>query len=161
MRPFAFAAALILAPLAPAIAGDSSGFDPAAIDQCLADTPDAVCAEAGMQFCLEYVEKEHPDVDAVDRQLGCLDASHQAWDARLTGSYDALVAHAAAKGAEAETAVREMERNWITFRDARCAMDAQLFGGGTGGATEQPRCLRDETARHAGLLARYVAETAQ
>lgn len=143
---------------AAAQAGHSSGFDPAAIDQCLADAPDAICADAGMEACRAYVQDNHPDVAPVDRDLGCVDASRQAWDAHLGRVYDRVVGLSAAQDADTEQALRQMERDWITFRDARCAFDRLAFGGGTGGAVEQPRCLRDETARHAALLSRYATE---
>ncbi|MDO5631432.1 MAG: lysozyme inhibitor LprI family protein [Paracoccus sp. (in: a-proteobacteria)] len=156
MRLIALAAlALASLPAAPALAGDSSGFDPAAIDQCLADSPGATCATAGMQFCLDYVQKEHPDVASAERELGCLDASHQAWEARLTQIYDALLDRAAENSPETQAAVREMERAWIAFRDARCAMAARLSGD----TAAEPSCLRDEVARHAALLQAYVEAT--
>lgn len=151
---------LVMAAAPLAQAGDASGFDPAAIDQCLADTPDASCAGAGIEACHAQVAENHPDVAPVDRELGCLDASRQAWDARLGRVYDQVVGLAAAQDAETEQALRQMERDWIAFRDARCAFDRLAFGGGTGGALEQPRCLRDEIARHSALLSDYAAELA-
>lgn len=72
----------------PTWAGDSSGLDPALIDQCLADASTdggrLDCAGAGQESCLAYAEAKHADVGLVDRQLNCLDAEWQVWETRLT-----------------------------------------------------------------------------
>ncbi|MCZ0962585.1 lysozyme inhibitor LprI family protein [Paracoccus benzoatiresistens] len=150
-------AALWLAP--PAIAGDSSGLDPALIDQCLdqarTDGARLDCAGAGQESCLAYAEAEHGDVAPVDRQLNCLDAEWQAWEAKLTETYDKLKATEEERGAERAEALVTMERDWITFRDARCAYDRITNGGGTGGALAEPTCKLNETARQVILLMAY------
>ena len=48
-----------------------------------------------------------------------------------------------------------MQRDWIRFRDARCAYDRLTNGGGTGGAVAEPLCKLQETARQVILLMAY------
>ena len=158
-------AVLILAALwlgSPAMAGDSSSLDPALIDQCLADAQtDGArldCAGSGQESCLAYAEAEHGEVELVDRQLNCLDAEWQAWETKLTETYDKLKAIEEERGAERAEALVAMERDWIAFRDARCAYDRITNGGGTGGALAEPACKLNETARQVILLMAYQRE---
>ncbi|WP_374302618.1 lysozyme inhibitor LprI family protein [Paracoccus sp. (in: a-proteobacteria)] len=143
----------------PAVAGDSSGLDPAVVDQCLADAAtDGArldCAGAGQESCLAYAEAEHGEVAPVDRQLNCLDAEWQAWEAKLNEVYDDLKAVEEQRGPDRAEALVAMERSWIAFRDARCAYDRLTNGGGTGGATAEPLCKLNETARQVILLMAY------
>ncbi|MTH65135.1 lysozyme inhibitor LprI family protein [Paracoccus shanxieyensis] len=132
--------ALLIAP--PAFAGDSSGFDPAAIDQCLeaAQTQGARadCADAGMQACLDYATARYTGDDADFPMANCLDAAHQAWEAKLTATYADAVAQLPAQP------LRAAERDWIAFRAALCAVPT--------GDLAKARCIRDETARQTALL---------
>lgn len=143
----------------PALAGDSSGLDPALIDQCLADAEtDGArldCAGVGQESCLAYAEAEHGEIALVDRHLNCLDAEWQAWETKLTETYDALKATEEARGADRTDALVAMERDWIAFRDARCAYDRITNGGGTGGVLAEPTCKLNETARQVILLMAY------
>lgn len=144
---------------AQAVAGDASGFDPQVIRKCLAaaqtDGQRLDCAGQGQESCLAYTQKTHPDADPIDRQLNCLDAEAQAWDARLTQVYDALKDTQVSRGSERAEALVGMEREWIAFRDARCGYDKLTNGRGTGGILAQPRCLLHETARQVILLMAY------
>lgn len=143
----------------PSFAGESSGVDPALIDQCLAaaDTDGARfdCAGTGQPDCLALAQENHADLDPVDRQLNCLDAEWQIWEAKLTETYDRLKATEQERGAERAEALVAMERDWIAFRDARCAYDRITNGRGTGGAVAEPTCRLDETARQVILLMAY------
>lgn len=147
-----------LAPVSVA-GGDASGFDPGVIDQCLASADSegerADCAGAGQESCLAFVAARHPDLAVVDRQLGCLDAEQQAWDAKLQSTYDALKSTEAERGDERAAALIAMERAWIAFRDSRCAYDKVTNGHGTGGILAEPTCRVRETARQTALLMSY------
>ncbi|SIQ06862.1 Protein of unknown function [Paracoccus thiocyanatus] len=140
------ALALLLLMGAPALAGDASGFDPAAIDRCLdaAQTQGARadCAGAGMPPCLDYARQKYTGDDPDFPMANCLDASHQAWEAKLTAVYAAALA-----GAAQQEPLRRMERAWIAFRQALCDRAGQA-----GEDLARARCLRDETARQAALL---------
>ena len=153
----ALPATLWLAP--PSWAGDSSGLDPALIDQCLADASTVGgqldCAGAGQESCLAYAEAEHGDIDPVDRQLNCLDAEWQVWETRLTETYDELKAVEEERGAQGAEALVTMERGWITFRDARCEYERITKSGGP---VAEVGCKLNETARQVILLMAYHQE---
>ena len=144
----------------PALAGDASGFDPAAIDQCLdaAETQGARadCAGTGMDACLDYARQKYTGDDPDFPMANCLDASHQAWEAKLTSVYEtALKAQA---GSEAQEALRQTERSWIDFRDALCRHAGAAAGEGKA-ELARARCIRDETARQAALLLSLEGDT--
>ncbi|KGJ06057.1 DUF1311 domain-containing protein [Paracoccus versutus] len=126
----------------PALAGDASGFDPAAIDQCLdaAETQGARadCAGTGMDACLDYARQKYTGDDPDFPMANCLDASHQAWEAKLTAVYQAAL-----EAADPPEPLRRMERSWIAFREALCEGAGDLA---------RARCIRDETARQVALL---------
>lgn len=153
-------AALILAMMpATALAGEPSGVDTQALDQCLADAAtDGArldCAGSGQAACLAYAEDRHPEMHPVDRQLHCLDAEWQFWETRLNDSYSALKGSEAGRGYDRAEALTTMERQWIAFRDARCAYDQASNGRGTGGILAEPTCKLNETARQVVLLGSY------
>ena len=148
--------ALIAALTAAApLAGDASGFDPAGIDQCLAAAPTqgarADCAGIGMDACLAYAKRKYTGDDADFPMANCLDASHQAWEAKLGSTYDALLATQGKKGIKPQEMLRQAERSWIQFREDLCHQ-MQDSAGETSGALAQARCIRDETARQVALL---------
>lgn len=154
MNPRLVLAGALLA-AGPALAGDSSGFDPASIGQCLAQATTqgarADCADAGMQACLDYAGRKYSGDDADFPMANCLDASHQAWEAKLTQVYDAALAALGEPGIKPQEMLRQTERSWIGFRDDLCnqARDAAAEGKGD---LAQARCIRNETARQVALL---------
>jgi uncharacterized protein YecT (DUF1311 family) len=93
----------------------------------------------GMGFCL-------------DRELGW-------WDAMLNDAYTQLrqAMQAADDGLPANLAIqasslRDMQRAWIDYRDARCGHEAALWQGGTGSGPAYLNCLMQETAEQALYL---------
>lgn len=93
---------------------------------------------------------------------GCLDAELQLWDGMLNQHYKAAMAQATQAdidNAQVEynlpsqaTALRDMQRAWIPFRDASCDYERSKWGGGTGGGPATLACLLDLTARQALAL---------
>ena len=51
-----------------------------------------------------------------------------------------------------ETALRDMQRAWIAFRDATCAYEYSHWGGGTGGGPAYSACFLEMTARQTLVL---------
>lgn len=151
------AAALLLAAglAAPAPAGDASGFDPASIDQCLAAAPTqgarADCAGIGMEACLAYAKGKYSGDDPDFPMANCLDASHQAWEAKLTATYDAALAAEGRKSIKPQEMLRQAERSWLQFREDLCNQARAAAPEGQG-ELAAARCLRDETARQTALL---------
>lgn len=153
--------ALTLAPL-PLSAGEASVVDPNEIEHCLSwsatDGMRLDCAGSVQASCLARMEKAQPDLHPVDRQLQCIDAEAQWWETELNTRYARLMEIERARSAERAEALKKMERDWISFRDARCAYDRLTNGGGTGGAVAEPLCLLQETARQVILLTSYLRD---
>ncbi|MEM6477593.1 MAG: lysozyme inhibitor LprI family protein [Pseudomonadota bacterium] len=154
---------LFLGVSSPALA-DGLVFDPSATSACLAaqETQDAalLCAGRAAEACIIATPGGYSTV----AMAGCLDRELTWWDAALNAAYaDALRAakEADASGAygprgrpEAERSLREMQRAWIPFRDARCIFEEAKWGGGTGGGPAFIGCLMQETARQTLILRR-------
>ncbi|MDF3855535.1 lysozyme inhibitor LprI family protein [Paracoccus sp. P2] len=151
------ALALLLA--APCLAGDASGFDPAAIDRCLADASTqgtrADCAATGMEACLDYARGKYTGDDPDFPMANCLDASHQAWEAKLTGVYEAALKAQGKKDNGAQEMLRQAERSWLQFREDLCNQVRDAAAEGKGDLA-RARCIRDETARQVALLMALV-----
>jgi uncharacterized protein YecT (DUF1311 family) len=89
----------------------------------------------------------------------CLGQELDYWDDRLNIAYGELKARETAEDAEmAEigatvpkraTALRDMQRAWIAWRDAACVYEYSQWGGGTGGGPANASCLMHMTAEQA------------
>ena len=89
----------------------------------------------------------------------CLSAEADLWDARLNAAYGPLRDAYRRTDVENEMAgwaapsradaLRDMQRAWIAYRDATCALAAAQFGGGTGRGPAHAACRLEETARQA------------
>lgn len=82
----------------------------------------------------------------------CFEQELDWWDGALNDSY--REARAIAKAADAdldpplnvqEASLRDMQRAWIAYRDARCAWEASLWTGGTGAGPAFLGCLMHVT----------------
>lgn len=141
-----------------AMAGDASGFDPAAISQCLADASSqgaqADCTEAGMAACLDHARDRYTGDDPDFPQWNCLDAAHQAWEAELTATYRRLLEQEGQAGIKPQEMLRQAEHSWIAFRDELCNWTGEAAQArGESRDLAALRCRRDEAARHHALLA--------
>ena len=91
--------------------------------------------------------------------VGCYAAELDWWDGQLNIAYQELMTHSremdGLNGASAPSqaeALRDMQRAWITFRDAKCAYVRSQWGGGTGGGPADISCQMYETAQQARFL---------
>lgn len=89
----------------------------------------------------------------------CLEQEWMYWDDQLNAVYKEAKAGAAAMDKDMapplnvqEQSLKEMQRAWIAFRDARCNWEAALWMGGTGSGPAQLACLMQETGRQALTL---------
>jgi uncharacterized protein YecT (DUF1311 family) len=127
-------------------------FSPAATLSCLSATPAEnreTCIGLAAQRCIEATPGGYSTVG----MSACLGAELDWWDARLNAAYRSVMAEARAMDAEAPDyapkqaeALRDMQRAWIPFRDAKCAYERSQWGGGTGGGPATLGCLLHETA---------------
>lgn len=137
-------------------------FSPAATETCMQDFGHlndlSFCAGEAANACMEATPGGYSTVGMV----GCYDAELQYWDARLNGAYKRVRAEAKAMDAEMKEigssapsqadALRDMQRAWITYRDATCGYERTLWGGGTGAGPAGVACLMGLTAKQALYL---------
>lgn len=90
---------------------------------------------------------------------GCLDAELQYWDRLLNTNYKARMASSERNdventgfGPSQAEALKQMQRAWIPYRDAKCDFERSQWGGGTGGGPATLNCLMNITAHQAVFL---------
>ncbi len=137
-------------------------FDTAQTEACLAAAEDPAgreaCIGASAKACMEATSDGWTTVGTAT----CLSYERDYWDARLNAAYGALMESEAATDAEMRElgasepsradALREMQRAWIPFRDARCMYERSQWGSGTGGGPAFVSCAMQVTGQQALLL---------
>lgn len=152
----------------PAFAQDPEAppFDASLIDACLEQAsqdaqPDyAACIGAASGPCMNS-----PEGSSTAGMSYCLGRELDVWDARLNDSYARVIEAARATDAEMtrmgsaaeqqEPLFRQMQRDWITFRDSACEYERSRWGGGTGGGPASLSCSLELTARQYLRLRAY------
>ena len=140
---------------------------------CLAQEHDLVPADqAGMEQCLQsaYERGARPEVcigfvynpcaETVEGQttvgmIGCVDREHGFWDRLLNQSYRRL---GNTRDEGEEEALRDLQRQWLAWRDARCDWEASLYEGGTLARVVANQYFTEETARRAIDLTEAILE---
>lgn len=166
MRPvpvLAFALAVLASP----VAADDFPFSPDATEDCVSKATtfgeQTACVGASADLCME-AENGFTTVG-----MGfCIGQEVDYWDTRLNAAYQALrsreravdqeMADLGASVPERATALRDMQRAWIVFRDTSCVYEYTQWGGGTGGGPAHAACLMEMTARQTLLLEAKLAE---
>ena len=152
------AATLALALLAGPAAAQDITYSDDATAQCLAGaeefTEQRACIGLSANLCME-----EPGGYSTYGMGGCLDRELTFWDGQLNQNYRARMVQA--KSADADSAdyqpelpsqadaLRDMQRAWITFRDAACDYERSQWGGGTGGGPATLACLMQMTGEQA------------
>lgn len=125
-------------------------YDTAVTRGCLSTqgslTGEIGCIGLAANACMENTPGGHSTVG----MGGCFDRERAYWDGRLNPIYGRLVNRAKTTGTEAE--LRDMQRAWISYRDARCAHAASLWAGGTGAGPAFVACLMQTTGEQALYL---------
>ena len=135
------------------------------LETCLSDaeqgeTREESCIGVSVAACLEEA------FSTVD-MLACIDPELTYWDDRLNDTYRSLYA----EYAEQDTAddfspivlaptLREVQRVWITWRDAKCSLEYDKYRGGSMGRITGADCHLQETAERA-LELEYLLEEAR
>lgn len=90
---------------------------------------------------------------------GCLDGELQYWDRFLNANYKMRMAASKRNdvanegfGPSQADALKQMQRAWILYRDAKCDFERSQWGGGTGGGPAALNCLMYTTAHQAVFL---------
>lgn len=125
-------------------------FDIAPVEACIRAGGGEGCAGEASGACMEAT----PGGETTVGMVGCLDRERAHWDGWLNAVYQQLYAKLAVQDAQADSyapkqavALRDMQRAWIGFRDAKCGFEASQWGGGTGAGPAAVGCHLHETAR--------------
>ena len=119
--------------------------------------------QAGMEQCLQFASErgtrpeeclglvQDPCMDSEEGQstagsVACIAREHAYWDRLLNQSYGRLREN----GDDlANRSLRDLQRQWLAWRQARCAFEAAQFEGGTYANVVANLCFTSETARRA------------
>jgi len=137
--------------LSPVAAQDLQ-FDAAGLETCLEQVSDGAqsydCIGRASAACMEQ-----PMGETTPGMAFCLSEEYEIWDAKLNEAYQMLRSDYAAldadrfEGAPAlADALRDMQRGWIGYRDARCSFEAAQWYGGTGSSPAFLGCMMQQTA---------------
>ena len=146
MRPLA----LLLLLATPAAAQDLV-YDDQTTLSCLegAEDPGAKqdCIGASSNACMDQTEGG----SSTPVMGGCLEQEQKFWDDRLNTVYGELRSSYADRPDVSE-ALRDMQRAWISYRDARCDYIGTQWSGGTGMGPAIIGCMMEATAEQTLLL---------
>lgn len=102
-------------------------------------TPDEarICSGIGTKICMESSDNGYTTLG----MMFCAQAETQAWDDLLNREYqsrlagfrrvDAQEAEHFPQFANRAESLRNMQRAWITFRDAKCSLSYDMWGAGS------------------------------
>ena len=142
----------LLACLALPAQAQEMDFDPDQIETCLSQLEDrtqsAACIGRAALSCMEQ-----PMGETTMGMGFCLDAERTYWDSKLNTVYQMLRADFASRDAARDgmapaiaEGLRDMQRAWIAFRDARCSFEAAQWHGGTAAGPAYLGCAMQMTA---------------
>ena len=124
------------------------------------DCLEAVGAEGDRAQCIGVAANDCMTNDSSTAGMSyCLEMEWTWWDDELNYAYQEAKSQAEAADNDLSpplnvqaVGLRDMQRAWIAFRDARCNWEAALWQGGTGAGPAQLSCLMVETGRQAMAL---------
>jgi uncharacterized protein YecT (DUF1311 family) len=147
MRRGATALGILLLASSPGVAEDP--FQPtdserATIDNCLKRTEDeAVLKQASA--CIGLIADPCADKGTATA-VACQERETRIWDDLLNTAFQDARAHLDSAAGEA---LKDAQRAWIAFRDAKCRVSEKEFQGGTMSTIMVADCKRTETGRRA------------
>ena len=133
-------------------AAEAQDSDTETIEACIQSK---VTAEQDPNACIGVLSQPCLDDGRNNSTAGmaaCLDREAKAWD-RLLNDYDKRLTDELDD--KQRTALRDLQRAWIAYRDKACAFH-QVYHQGTIAAPMQSSCLNEETARRALSLRNFL-----
>jgi len=157
-----FSHALALLGVLPGTAiAQQMSFDIETTAYCVASDRGEECIGLAANQCMEQSEGGY----STNGMSVCTDRELEWWDDRLNLIYKDIKARLQRFDDEKPDyapsqveALKDMQRTWIPFRDAKCEFVAAGWGGGTGAGPATLWCLMDETARQTLYLEQQFQE---
>lgn len=159
---YALCTLCVLGVTGPGAAAQDIPYDPADLDTCLQTSiaDPYQCIGVGAEAC--YARSGGSNVE-----YGfCNGAERDDWDARLNVAYQTLLKTQAestaaireyrADAPDQVDLMRQMQRNWIAYRDTACEWDYANWGGGSGGGPSHAACMGRLTAQQTILLQQWL-----
>jgi len=139
---------LCLAPLGAT--AQAINFDIAPTASCYAAERSASCVGLAANRCMDVSDGGY----STTGMSICTDHELDWWDGQLNAVYKVTKRRLAGYDAESPDyapsqveALKNMQRAWIPFRDAKCEYAATEWSGGSGAGPATIWCLMEETAR--------------
>ncbi len=139
-------------------------YDPVILDVCLAAGHGDDCAGIASGRCMQE-EGFYSTVGMV----ACLNREGDHWADLLDEAFATLVDQAKSQddelaelgsaAAKSEPQLRDMQSNWVAFRDAACGYEASRWGGGTGAGPAAAECAMRMTADQVMRLRGHIRTT--
>ncbi|WP_018148986.1 lysozyme inhibitor LprI family protein [Henriciella marina] len=114
--------------------------------------------------CIGTIINACPGIEgSTSDMVECIDRELTFWDARLNGAYKDLRAVYAEQdqdepdGMQLADDLRDTQRAWIAWRDAKCSFAYREFRGGTIGRITGADCMNSMTAARAMELEEHIA----
>jgi uncharacterized protein YecT (DUF1311 family) len=129
-------------------------FEPAEAERkAIAECLKQAAGEPGlkqMAACIGIVADPCPDAPGANTGsiVACQMREQKIWDGYLNQWYGEAEKRLADDKA-AQAALKEAQRSWIAFRDAKCGYWQKLYEGGTFASVVTGDCMRVETGRRA------------
>ena len=153
--------ALLLPAMPVAAQGIDVTFSEAPTANCVAAAGTAeaklACAGTSAQACMDT-----PSGGTTSGIGACLDRERAWWDAQLNANYKTAMAQAKATDADMKAMggrdfkvaenLRQMQRQWIAFRDAKCDYVMAQWTDGSGAGPAWVGCMMQTTAEQAVFL---------
>ena len=143
-------------------------FSMQATDACIADSRHGgnveACIGESANLCMDRTDGGQSTAGMV----ACMGAELEVWDKRLNAAYAELMAREKAEDKEMADlgsaapkqtpALRDMQRKWIAYRDARCEFIGAQWGGGSGTGPAVQGCHMVMTGKQALFLQQMLAD---
>jgi uncharacterized protein YecT (DUF1311 family) len=151
---------VVLAACPTFLAAQESVFSPEASSSCLEGEGTSACIGLSADQCMEESPGGYSTVGMND----CLEQERAWWDAELSDIYAIALSTARDTDAQSEDpdqpsweeALREMQRAWITYRDATCNYEVLSWYGGTGASAAWLGCQMHLTGEQTLFLRRMA-----
>ena len=150
MRPLATTFMLLLLMAAPVRGQDD---EPTAAERkTIADCLDKNSGDElkAMSACIGLIADPCPDMPGANTMtiVVCQIRERKIWDDYLNDWYDESLKRLADEP-NAAAALKEAERAWIQFRDAKCGYWEKRYEGGTFASVAAGNCMRETTGQRA------------